>query len=86
MTFRVEVPPDRIGDHLGVNRRIDSIGWGRMPLRWRGRIFDVFLLAVDHITRQVNGTALLLQQCGLHGWTEIENMGRIVAVTAPLAE
>jgi hypothetical protein len=52
---------------LGVNRRIDSIRWGLTPLRWRGRIFDVFLPAVDHLTRLVDAIAYLLEKFGLHG-------------------
>jgi hypothetical protein len=32
---------------LGVKHRVDGIGWCLMPPRWRGRTFDVFLLAVE---------------------------------------
>jgi hypothetical protein len=34
---------------LGVNRRVDSISWGLMPLPGRGRIFVVLMLAANRI-------------------------------------
>ena len=45
---------------FGVNRPVDKIGWGLMPTPWHGRIFDVFLLAVDHLTRLADAIAYLL--------------------------
>jgi hypothetical protein len=56
---------------LGVNRRVDGIGWDLMPPPWHGRTFSVFLLAVDHFTRLFYAIAFLLEQFRFHGWTPL---------------
>jgi hypothetical protein len=44
---------------LGVNRRIDSTTWVLTLPPWHGRIFDVFVLAVDHLTKLVDAVSPL---------------------------
>jgi hypothetical protein len=39
---------------LGVNRRVDWIRWSLTPPPGHERIFDVYVLAVDHLTGLVD--------------------------------
>jgi hypothetical protein len=66
---------------LGVNRQVDGMGCGLMPLRWPGRV--VFLLAVDHLVRLVDAVAYLLEKFGLHGYTLFLGSGRWEAKIEP---
>jgi hypothetical protein len=56
---------------LGVKCWADRIARGLMPPPWQGRPFDVFPVAIDHLTRLVDAMAYLLEKFGLHRGTPL---------------